>query len=1229
MTEKMKTVKRISLIVGLAVLAVAILVNFLPILNIKLEGVESDYTFDAPGGHDILGWQAIYYWWGPSILIGGSSAFNFNIWLFLGMILPVVSLIVDSAMLKKALYRKKATVELIAAAATFFGAFIYASAPFFAAKSVGNLLVSHMKMAIEQGTYTLGWFSYVMVAAMLIGCAVKVVSAVFSLQNEAEAAKEAAAAAQAQDPAVVSKKRRVRATAAISAVMAVLLVFSITAQTLINAYSGFMDSFFGRAEITVTKSEEAENLDGEAYYEFTTHTAEEARDLAAEVNNEVVSEGVVLLKNEGALPLAKDAKITLLGVNTLHYVIGPADDPYSNSNAISMKTGFEAAGFQVNPVVYDYYDRYSKANSSYTFDELLELDVRYYPEDVTASLKDYNDAAIVTLRRSTGEGTDPSKDMGAGENHRTKLSPSEKELRLIQYACDNFDTVIVLVMSPNTMELGFVVDGANYVDPYTKQSYDFSNVKGAFWVGGLGLTGSQTLAEVLNGTINPSGHLVDTYVRDLKADPTYQNVGLYEYTNTTSLSGVGDAEEFYCLTGQAFTVEYEEGIYLGYRYYETAAYEANRGNYEGFDYDNAVIFPFGFGLSYTTFEMNYEGEPTYDNTTDEWVFKVKVQNTGNMAGKQVVQIYVNAPYDYNGNVEKAHVVLGGFAKTGIIPAGGSEVVEVRVQRDYIMSYDYKDEQCYILDAGNYHFYLSENAHSWASISDSDTSKCYTYTQDKKLICKDGEKRTSDVVAAENLFDEDLNWKFKEYTDNTVGSGYSTNFTRKNFAASFPTSPVDNDLVANDYVIDCLRTYKPDQGDEVPVDYDISIMPVTDQDAGIQLINLRGLDYDDPLWQTFIEQLTLDELTISFGGGGWTEYPVEEYGIPYAYGCDGPAGLYSMVLSGLDSYYPFFAEVVLSATWSLDLAAKYGDTLAEIAQVQRNVTSDGSFITYMFGPGANTHRSAFGGRNYEYYSEDGLLAGKMAAAECSAAASKGLVTLLKHCALNEQETARQGANGSGSNATYTSFVNEQALREIYMRPWEIYAKEAKMEVKSYEKQADGTYQLVSHEMSGATAIMTSYNRIGGVWSGASPIVSGILRTECGFTGTSYTDAGGTINGYMNTDYGLHTLGTDVCLLPNQSPAKTLQSCLRDKDSATTIYCLQEAAHRRLYNLVNSNAILLKEGGLTPGTIASYSEATWQTGVKVGWIVLAVLELIGAASIVALWRKKTNRALHSIN
>ena len=1220
--NKIQTVKRVSLILALAAIATAVLINFMPILNIKLDGVESDYTFGAPGGHSFPGWQCIYWWWGPSIYIGGVSAFTFNIWLFLGMLLPLAACIADSVMLKNVYFKKKAAVEIVAAVCMVFGAFIYSSAPYFAAKTVGNHLISYMKMAIEQGTYTMGWWCFVVIAVMLVGAAYKIYSAAFSLQKEEVAEKEAALARKAVDPAVKERKKKVRRTGGLAAAMAILLILAIGAQIGMNAYSGAMDSFFGSGETKYSRAEGTEDLDGESYYDYTASTVAEAKELAARVNNEIVGEGVVLLKNEeNALPLAKGAAITFLGASTLHYVVGPGDDPYNNTNAISMKDGFEAAGFSVNPVTWDYYDLYSKTSQTFSFDELMELDVRNYPAEFAESFARYSDAAIVTLRRATGEGTDPAKDMGAGEGNRTKLSPSEKELKLLQYACDNFDTVIVLVMSPNTMELGFITDGANYYDPYTQKSYDFSHIKGAFWIGGMGLTGTQALAELINGTVNPSGHLVDTYVRDLKADPTYQNVGLFEYTNTSALPGVGNAEEFYCLTGQAFNVEYEEGIYVGYRYYETAAYEAMQGNYPGFDYDRAVLYPFGYGLSYTDFAMEYVGEPVYDAATETWTFTVKVTNTGAAAGKKVVEIYCSAPYDYTMDVEKAHVVLAGFGKTGVIQPGASETIEIEVQRDYIASYDYKNAGCYILDAGNYSFYLSDDAHSWAGIAPNDAAKCYTVTLASRIEFKEGgagdeAKRASDLVSAVNLFDTDLNWKFKEYTENQAGSGYATNFTRKNFAASFPTSPVDGDLVANEYVIDCLRTYKPDQGDPFPVDYGITKSPVTDEDAGIQLIEMRGVPYDDPKWQTFIEQLSLDELTVSFGGGGWTEYPVEEYGIPYAYGCDGPAGLYSFVLRGVDTYYPHFAEVTLTATWNTELAAAYGDSMAEDAQVQRTVTNAGASISYLFGPGADTHRSAFGGRNYEYYSEDGLLGGKICAAETSAAAQKGLVTLVKHCALNEQETARQGANGSGSNATYTSFVNEQALREIYMRPWEIYAKEAAIEVKYYAQQPDGSYVMESAALPGATAIMTSYNRVGGVWSGASPIVSGILRTECGFTGTSYTDAGGTINGYMNTDMGLHTQGTDVCLLPNQSPERILAGTLRDRDSDTTVYCLQQAAHRRLYNLVNSNAVV----GLTPGTEVTYTKAPWQKALTAGLIAVAILELAGAACIWSMWRKK---------
>ena len=529
-----------------------------------------------------------------------------------------------------------------------------------------------------------------------------------------------------QDKAWTALRSKKNFTAIVSSVMVACLILTAAAQIGMNMYSGAMDSFFGSGETKLVSTDGGKEMDAE-YYDYSCSTAEEAKELSAKVNNEVVGEGVTLLKNEdNALPLAEGAKITFLGVNALHYVIGPADDPYNNENAVSLKDGFEAAGYSVNPTVWDYYDRYSEINSSYTFDELMEIDPAQYSTELTDSYKDYSDAAVVVLRRSTGEGTDPSKDMGAAENNRTKLSLSATELELLSHACQNFNKVVVLVMSPNTMELGFLSDGSNYTDPYTGKTYDFGNIKAALWAGGLGLSGAQTLAEILNGTINPSVRLVDTYARDLKADPTYQNVGLYEYTNTTTQEGVGNTEEFYCSTGQAFTVEYEEGIYVGYRYYETAAYEASVGNYEGFDYDKAVIYPFGYGLSYTTFDMEYEGTPFFDEETDEFVFNVKVTNTGKTAGKQVVQIHCNAPYSYDSSVEKAQVVLCGFAKTGGIEPGESEEIEVRADRDYITSYDYKDAKCYILDEGDYNFYLSDNSHSWFDIDEKDASKCYTY-----------------------------------------------------------------------------------------------------------------------------------------------------------------------------------------------------------------------------------------------------------------------------------------------------------------------------------------------------------------------------------------------------------------------------------------------------------------------------------------------------------------------
>ena len=974
---------------------------------------------------------------------------------------------------------------------------------------------------------------------------------------------------------------------AISATTAVVLGgLVITAGAVMNSYANVVDGYLGAGDLVITKREGSENWEGN-YYDFKCKTAEESYQNASEVSQKVAGEGIVLLKNQdNLLPLAANSKITLMGVNSGHHVTGPTDD-VQGKNGITIGEALKEAGFNLNDAVWNFYK--SKNQNNVGSGEISPTNADYQ-STVVPAYEGYTDGtAMIVLRRSWGEGSDPSTDMGDAENHRNALSPSANELDLIQEACDHFANVVIVITSPNTMELGFLKDG-NYTDPHTLQTYDFTKVKGAFWIGGIGLTGSKSFAKIIKGEINPSGRLVDTYVRDNLNDiPANVNYGQFQYTNFTSAEG-----EFYCKNN--YTVEYEEGIYVGYRYFETAAFEAAAGNFEGFNYDHTVIYPFGYGLSYTTFSQEFKGAPSYDEKSETYTFQVEVKNTGSVAGKVPVQIYCSAPYT-KGGIEKAHVVLAGFAKTGLIAAGASETVKVEVQKDYIASYDYKNEKCYVLDEGDYKFLLSENAHSWASIGDSDAKLCQK-VHINKTVYKGDKKRVSDKVAAENLFDRDLNWRFKEYTENQPGSGYLTNLTRANFKASWPTAPTGKDLEVNDYLLEAHKVYDPSK------DYSNTVSPYKDVeqapgkqevsvDRGVlQLADMRGIPFDDPSWDKFIDQLTLDELNECFTVGGWGDNPITDLGAPKLTGGDSPSGITSFMIAGLNTFYPYFAEVTLTATWNVELAREYGDAMAEEAQAQRELTGGQSF-NYLFGPGANTHRTPFGGRNHEYYSEDSLLAGKMLAAEASGAGEKGLIMLPKHCALNEQETVRQGGQSDGHEATYTSFVNEQGLREIYMRVWEIYAKEAKRMVKRYNDA--GEFEEV--EMTAASALMTSYNRIGGVWSGASPIIEGLLRKECGFTGTSFTDAGGEATSYMNTDWGLVTGGTTACL-KNGAGTK-----FNDSTSDTHIYHAKKAAHIKLFNVANSNAMI----GITPGSKISYTMSPWQKGLIAAYIATGVVVL----------------------
>lgn len=572
----------------------------------------------------------------------------------------------------------------------------------------------------------------------------------------------------------------------LSAIGAGLLVIISAVQIAAGMQAKNLDLLFPGETIV---HDDGSGLTGD-YYDYEADTQEEALKNAQEVTQRTAEEGITLLKNEeNALPLAKTQKVTILGYYSWHNNMSGGEDPATTNGAISLGKGIENA-FSTNAKVNEIY-----ANAKGDF-----ADPATTFKDVEDTFDEYS-TAIITIKRNSGEGNDQSMDAGASEYNRTGLTLNNAELALIDYASKHFEKNVLVINAANTMELGFLDENdpnlsstGMYTDPYSNKQYDFSKVKAALWAGCCGSQGGTALANILNGTVNPSGHLPDTYIRDLTKDPTYKNFGSYKYDNSADLNS-------YQL--ETFFVEYEEGIYIGYRYYETADYKASKGNYDGFDYEKEVVFPFGYGLSYTDFSLAYEGTPTYDEETGVYHFKVKITNTGNFAGKGVAQIFVNVPYQ-KGQVEKSYVVLGGFAKTEkVLEPNASEVVSIDIKEDYFTSYDYKDEKSYILDAGTYNFYLSENAHSWKEIDQETSSEkakhLWSTELKKKVVFRDDAdgKRKSDKTEAVNKEDNELNYKFKAYNEGSTGDGFVHDFTRADFKSSFPTSPTGKDKTLTD------------------------------------------------------------------------------------------------------------------------------------------------------------------------------------------------------------------------------------------------------------------------------------------------------------------------------------------------------------------------------------------------------------------------------------------------
>ena len=937
-------------------------------------------------------------------------------------------------------------------------------------------------------------------------------------------------------------------------IVAVLLVLVVVANVAATMFDSFLDHYLGGNPYDIEKVEGSENWDTE-YYKGQYASKEEATAAGEQFVTKIGDEGIVLLYNkDAALPLTGNETISLLGRFSADPVYGGAGsgtvDP---ATCINFYKGLEASGFKINDKAYNWieqnYQNYPKTNivmdspatSAYY---IGEIPIGDYPDDAKGSLA--GTTAVIVIGRGGGEGGDLSQDLKgtldsgvssefvpnaetanyeAGQ-HQLELTKEEKDL--IAEAKIVCDKVIVLLNASTSMEVGPLVEkGGEY------------EVDALLSVGSIGSTAANAVGRILKGTVNPSGRTTDLWAADFTKDPTFDNFGHFQYT---------DVSGFYTQDGdKAYFVEYEEGIYIGYRYYETAFAEAEAGNYDGFDYDEAVVFPFGYGLSYTTFEKTL-GEVKVDG--DEVKIKVDVTNTGDTAGKEVVEIYYTAPYT-KGGLEKSAVVLGAFEKTGLLNPGEKQTVDLSFKVRDMASYD-SSKEAYVLDAGTYVISLRNNSHDVVA-SHEITLGAETYETDSETG-NEIKNRFSDTT---------------EYMEKNC-----TNLSRADFAGTWPTK--GQDKTTSDAGI-TIAMFDP----ESKVDSN-DVMPSLGLKKGIQLIDLRGKDFDDPMWDDLLDELTVEDMIAVINDGAYNTAAIESIGKPATSDPDGPQGFTS--LFGSTGNTSYCSEYLMAQTWNKELMYEYGQMIGEEALA--------SGYSGWYAPAMNTHRSPFAGRNFEYFSEDGKLGGDLGAAIVAGSMSKGCYAYIKHFAMNDQETHRV--------QHLCTWATEQAIREIYLKPFELTVKNAETEIKYLDNGETKTKTIKA-----ATAVMSSFNFIGATWSGGrDTLCTGILRDEWGFEGFVITDFN--LYDYMNKNQGVYA-GTDHMLTYS-----AWSGPVPDTKSATAVLSLRNALHHILFTVAHSNAL----NGVASGSRFVYHPATWQI---ILYIVSAVLVAVALALIIAMIAK----------
>ena len=862
---------------------------------------------------------------------------------------------------------------------------------------------------------------------------------------------------------------------------------------------------------------------------ITDETSEEAKALCTEI----AEEGIVLLKNEGnALPLESNSKLNVFGWSSTNPVYGGTgsgslSDAYPT---VSLLEGLKDAGFEVNEDLVNFYTSYRDSRPTVGMMgqdwTIPEPTIQEYEEaGIFESAKEFSDTAVIVIARSGGEGADLPTSIGAedtfaddGEwgamgvrytSNEDDIDPSKhylelsnREQAMVERVTSDYDNVIVIINAANAMELGFV--------------NEYDSIKSVIFCPGTGQTGFDALGEILAGTVNPSGKTADTFVSDLTATPTYNNFGDFTYDNMDEFA----ADNFGVPTIPSF-VNYTDNIYVGYRFYETAAEEGL------INYDEAVIYPFGFGLSYTTFKQEMGTISESDGTIS---FDVTVTNTGDVAGKDVVEVYYNPPYT-NGGIEKASANLIAFEKTSLLEAGASETITVSFDVEDMASYDANAAKAYVLDDGDYLISIRSDSHN---VIDEQT-----YNVASKVVYSQG--RDSDDVAATNQFDA-------AYGEGVTYLSRTDGFANYAEATAVPT----NFTLAED-----LKATFQNNSNWNPEDYNNpdDVMPTTGANNGLTLADMRGLSYDDEKWESLLDQLTISDMDGMIAIGGYQTAAASSVGKVQTIDCDGPASINNNFTGKGSIGFP--AAVMIASTWNKDLAESFGESIGKMA--------DEMGVSGWYAPAMNTHRSAFAGRNFEYYSEDGLLAGWMAAKAINGAEKYGVYAYIKHFALNDQETHRCDM--------LCTWATEQSIREIYLKPFEMAVKEG-----------------------GADAVMSAFNYIGTVPAQAMPeLLNTVLRDEWGFRGFVLTDYFG-VYGYEDSDRMIRN-GNDCMLVAYDAGT----NYLTDKESATSVIAMRQACNNIMYTAVNSRA---------------YDPEKLESGLQNWQIATIVIDIIFAALIIFL-------------